>query len=408
MTETHYDILEIPRTATQEEIKKSYRRLAQKWHPDKNKSPEAEGQFKKINRAYAILKDTDKRADYDYRPRLAEDDVYDDDEPQMTPVEIFDRIMSKSMNETPDSEWPVDVTLEELYTGVTKKITYERLSMCKTCKATGTSIKKKGLCPFCDGRGTDVHLENGIKLHPPCRMCSGKGIKKGAPLCEVCNGGRVEKTERTLPVVIPPGAIKEWFYEIENEGNEIAEDDLDEDSTHIRSIAVFTLNIIPHDTYERGTVVNGNRNEFDLMTKLNISFSESIFGFTKKIKFLDGKNIIVSCDSYVKHGDVYVVKKKGLPVYEGDDDEKGDLFVDLQVEEPKLTATKMEKLWTLLNGKKEMPTIKKSKNIVPFEKYLETYEPREMPKMKPRMSKNKFGMKYDEEDDDDPENCCIQ
>ena len=209
-----YSVLGVHRDASEKEIKKAYRKLAMKYHPDKNKSPEAEDRFKNISAAYEILSDKDKRNNYD---RFGEGGVEMNMEGH-NPFDLFSNIFENDSmfgfhrrqtqakpNKSKNRVVRLDVTLRELYNCETKQITIHKKRKCVLCKGRGGLYESSILrCDQCNGKGNYmkvVHLGPGIiqQALQHCRKCSGSGkitytsqsmfgTIQQTTICDTCNG----------------------------------------------------------------------------------------------------------------------------------------------------------------------------------------------------------------------------
>jgi molecular chaperone DnaJ len=225
----YYEVLEVNRNSTEEEIKKSFRKLAQKYHPDKNpNNPEAENNFKEIGEAYEVLMDADKRAAYD---RFG----HNNNAQRAThsnPFDIFNSVFRgnvrndffnpfashTSNNQGETLQQHVDITLEEVLTGCQKDITINRLDTCRFCNGTGDKPDvKKEACKTCNGQG-QVHMAHGpFHVSQPCPGCSGLGVSRES-LCSKCDGGGRVSSSHSFKVVIPPGVDSDQALRIQNGG----------------------------------------------------------------------------------------------------------------------------------------------------------------------------------------------
>ena len=208
----YYEILNIPKTASKDEIKTQYRKLALQFHPDRNKSPDAEEKFKEISEAFAVLSDDQKRAQYDQFGHAGIDSRYSAEDifRGVNFDEIFRDIgfgfggfdsifstlfggrRSRGPQRGQDLRYDLDITLEQAYAGLTKEMEVPRSERCSDCGGTGakpgTSPKR---CPECGGTGQIQHVQvTGFMQFSriePCRKCRGQGEIIEKP-CNVCRG----------------------------------------------------------------------------------------------------------------------------------------------------------------------------------------------------------------------------
>ena len=192
MAKNYYDILDLDSNCTIQDIKKSYRELAIKWHPDKNDNKEeAEKKFKEISEAYQILSDETKRKEYDNN-QLGETKTID-------PYEIFKNIFEKEES-IPNVIVKLNANIEDLYTGYTEKVKYMRYSPCINCDMMGTKDKVNGNCDSCSGNGVimetihDGNSSNGYMINEKkCIECDGNGLNPKIEKCNNCNGDKYVK-----------------------------------------------------------------------------------------------------------------------------------------------------------------------------------------------------------------------
>ncbi|BAJ49881.1 molecular chaperone DnaJ [Candidatus Caldarchaeum subterraneum] len=222
----YYEILGVPRNATKEEIKRAYRRLALQYHPDRNKSPEAEEKFKEISEAYAVLMDDEKRRLYDMYGKAGVSQTYStedifrsrwfDFEELFRDLgfggfeSLFERLFGFGRRQKSPQPTVVDVeiSLEELYRGGVREIPLETYETCQRCGGAGGEPGYVDKCVECGGTGQSVkRVQTGFLYFTsvqPCGRCGGTGrvVRRS---CSACRGrGMVSRTEKVV-VNIPPG-----------------------------------------------------------------------------------------------------------------------------------------------------------------------------------------------------------
>ena len=426
MTKDYYKSLEVDKTATDAQIKASYKKLAVKWHPDKNPDnrEEATKKFNEISEAYSVLKDPAKREAYD---KFGEAGLDENgmggfsgfsgfaNMPGMSgfanmpgmrgfdPFSMFKDFFQKE-NDVPDVQVPIKLTLEELYNGTKKKVKYERYSLCKTCKGKG-ALGESIDCNKCNGKGMTVtRTQMGI-IQSQCGHCGGRGIDPKAKKCETCRGNTCTKEEHTLNVNIPKGSSQKQPVIIENEGNEIPINERSDNTE--RTNVVIIIDEITHLKYKRGTIIPeiGKLNQDNLLIEVKLTLEESICGFEKTFTHLDNKLFKFAVSEGVKHGDIYVMKGYGMPSY-NDNTRKGDLLVKISVDNKKLSPSQKEKIWNILSNEPYTEVKKSSSNLINFSEYKTEAvndERKENMKNKYRRRQNN---KEDEVDDDGPQ--CVQ
>ncbi len=353
MAKDFYEILGVSRTATEEEIKKAFRRQARNLHPDVNKSPNAEEEFKELNEAYDVLMDPNKRAYYDRTgtaPGAASsaggpfgggyvdfDDIFGSGFGSMG--DIFSSFFggmngdANMQREGRDMGVGLRLTLEEVAQGVKKEIIYDRLAPCPDCNATGMAEGGQEItCPDCNGTGrvyTVQHTFLGdMRTTSTCRNCNGTGeiIDKPCPECE--GQGRVPDRQH-LTVEVPAGIRDSQQLRITGFGE-----------AGLRGAEagnlIVTCRIQPHEFFER------EGDSLHAVTK--ISMVQAALGADIEIDgILPDEKVTVPIPEGCQNDQVIRVRGKGMPKFKSDS--RGDLFVHVEVVIPKkLTKSQRELL----------------------------------------------------------------
>lgn len=362
-----YEILEISEDATLDDIKTSYKKLALLYHPDKNKDKDAEVKFSDISKAYNILKDSEKRALYDkLGDQYKNDDVND-------PFSIF-KEMYESMDKVPNVEVMVELSTEDLYYGCSVDKSFERYSLCKKCRGKGTYDGYEHPCKKCKGNGSILmELDDSDEddfVPVMCEECEGNGIDTNVKLCKKCKGDTCYKEETTLNVKIPAGACMGYVVTVDNEGNEIPRIERDKKSDR-RSGVNFVVDEIKDDKFKRGLIFPSlNRSsKADLMYELNISFPESICGFSRDINHISGKKLTIVYKETVLNGEYIVLKNKGMPV--PNTKMYGDLFIKIKVDRPLLDKSTSNRMWQILTKEpySKITALSSTKNLMHFDEF---------------------------------------
>jgi len=370
----YYEILGVPRNATPEEIKKAYRKLAIKYHPDRNPEnrKEAEEKFKEISEAYEVLIDPEKRRLYDmygheglkgtfrqgdftWQDFTHFDDLRDIFKDFGIGFDIFDDFLSnffgggaRSRTATQrrkirlrgeDIRITLPLTLEEIYRGEKKKIRYKRYGVCSVCGGTGSLDGKVDTCPVCHGTGrirevTTTFFGQFIR-EGVCPRCNGEGKIIANP-CTTCGGtGRILE-ERELEFHVPKGIRDGEYFVIRNEGH-VGERGGE------RGDFVVVVSEKPHKLFLR--------NNEDLHVNLNLSYSELLLGTELELEHLDGGKIKVKVPPGSKPGDFIRLRGLGLER----NGIRGDLYIHLRLVVPeKFSKEYRESLEKLKEEEKEL------------------------------------------------------
>jgi len=339
----YYEVLGVQRTATEADMKVSYRKLAMQWHPDRNPGDkDCEHRFKEINEAYDILKDEQKRAAYDRFGHAAFEQgaggahgfgadfgsAFSD---------IFEGIFgmggarqrTSGRERGADLRFNMEITLEEAYAGKTAQMRLPTSVTCEACSGSGakTGTKPK-TCQHCNGHGRIRHTQGGFfTLERTCPICQGRGQVIEDP-CPSCSGsGRVTR-ERTLSVNIPPGVEDGTRIRLANEGEAGVRGGGQGD------LYIF-LSIVPHQFFQRDGA--------DLHCRVPISMVTAALGGGFEVPTIDGSKTRVKVPEGTHSGRRFRLAGKGMPVLRAR--ESGDMYVQVLVETPqKLTKRQKELL----------------------------------------------------------------
>jgi DnaJ family protein A protein 2 len=361
----YYQVLGVERNATEEEIRKAFRKLAIKWHPDKNPNNKeiAENKFKEITEANEVLSDPQKRQLYD---QFGVDGLKQSGFPGaggMDMNEIMKNMFGMFGGRQEESVPPIRIVkeyhLHQLYKGFTTKETIERVSLCKNCKSTGMADGLNHNCTKCNGVGHVVKLRQigpGMvqQLQEACDTCHGTGKDGNYEKCKTCNGRIATKETVEIEFTVEAGSFgtraNQTEIIIKNMGNEIPLDERRNSSD--RSDIIIFIQEIPDPLYKRHFVIP-NKKDYpdpaDLLFEINISLAESLCGFQKDIEHISGNTISIKYDDVLKHGDIIVIPCNGMP--KTGKNKYGDLYISVKVDNPKLNPETKRRLWQLLTGK---------------------------------------------------------
>lgn len=339
-TEDLYGILGVARDASQDEIKRAFRRLAMEYHPDRNKSEDAEQRFKQINAAYEVLSDPEKRARYD---RFGMSGVGGAGAQGFQGFEgfggfgdIFDAFFrgtgSRRGGPQPgaDLRATFTLTLEDAVFGSEQEISYERTERCDDCRATGQADgAERPVCPECNGAGELRRVQQSLFGQfvnvAACPRCRGEGSVVTDP-CRTCRGKGLVRRERTRAVKIPAGVDDGSQIRLSGEGDAGPRGGPHGD-------LYVELTIQPHEVFRR---VDQN-----LVYDLPLNIAQAALGAEVDIPTLEGDTVELKLKPGVQHGEVQVIKGRGVPHLRGSG--RGDLLVRTHVVTPtKLSADQKE------------------------------------------------------------------
>ena len=338
----YYELLGCERTADDATIKTSYRRLAMKWHPDKNAGcKDAESRFKAVSEAYDVLKDPQKRAAYDrfghaaFRNGAGGAGAQDFSGFSDIFESVFGEFMGgrsgggggRQQRRGADLRYDMEIGLEEAFHGKRTEVTVDVSASCDTCAGTGarpgTSART---CNTCQGFGKVRAQQGFFVVERACPMCQGSGQVIADP-CGDCRGdGRIERT-KTLDVDIPAGVDEGTRIRLSGEGEAGAR------GAPPGDLYIF-LHIKRHPIFEReGTT---------LFARAPISFTTAALGGTLQIPGLDGRPHEIRIPAGVQSGKQLRQRGAGMPVLQGRG--QGDLVVQIEVETPSKLSTRQREL----------------------------------------------------------------
>ena len=342
MTEVdYYEVLEVSRTADDATIKAAYRKLAMRFHPDKNGGcKENEDRFKAVSAAYDCLKDPQKRAAYDRFGHAAfQNGGMGGGGPDFGAFsDIFENIFGEFMGggrgggrqanrRGADLRYDLEITLEQAFHGVTEDVTIDATVACEPCEGSGakpgTSVKT---CPTCAGIGKVRAQQGFFMVERTCPSCQGAGEQIVNP-CDECRGaGRVERT-RTLNVTVPPGVDEGTRIRLSGEGEAGAR------GAPAGDLYIF-LHVERHSIFEReGTT---------LYARAPVSFTTAALGGQIEIPGPDGVPNPVKIPAGIQSGRELRLRGAGMPVLQGRG--RGDLVIRVEVETPTRLNAKQREL----------------------------------------------------------------
>jgi molecular chaperone DnaJ len=339
-----YEILGVPKTASSDELKKAYRKLAMQYHPDKNPGDaKAEERFKEISHAYDVLSHEQKRAAYD---RFGHDafnqgagggagaggfdfssgfaDIFED---------LFGgmgggaRRSSTGPARGTDLRYNLEVTLEEAFKGKQEKITITTAVACEPCQGSGSEKGSKPItCPSCNGAGRVRVSQGFFTMERACSSCGGQGKIIKDP-CKSCAGSGRTRKEKTLSVSIPAGVEEGTRIRLSGEGEVGARGGTAGD------LYIF-LSVKPHKLFKR--------DEADIHCQIPIRMTTATLGGSVEVPTIDGARMKVTIPEGTQAGHQFRLRGKGMSVLRSQN--RGDMYIHVQVETPVKLNKKQKEL----------------------------------------------------------------
>jgi len=345
----YYEVLGVGKDASPDDIKRSYRRMAMKYHPDKNPgNKEAEAKFKECAEAYEVLSDPDKKRQYDQfgHEGLRGAGVRDYSHMNVQDISsIFDEIFSglggfgdffgSSRRRTAarrgavrgyDLETSVSLSLEEVAKGTEKTIDFTRQDTCPDCSGSGSEKgTSPGRCPVCGGSGRVARGGGFFQMISTCQHCGGTGEVITNP-CKKCRGSGSVAKKREVSVKIPAGVHEGQGIRIANEGEPGR-------GGGPRGDLYCYVTIKPHQFLQR----DGN----NLVAVVPISFTQAALGVTIDVPSLDGTKQL-KIPAGTQYGSIFRIRGEGLPDIRGR--QRGDQLVQVIIETPARLSSKQQEL----------------------------------------------------------------
>ena len=356
-----YVVLGVSASATQDEIKKQYRRMAKEHHPDSNKSdPKSAERFKDISEAYQVLGDVKKRKQYDEMRRLGAFDNYSPRSPRgggrpggaqqqgggpggsqydfdvggiSGLGDLFSSMFGGGQRTQrpagPEAGQSVELTLEVPFRvaaiGGKEPIDLEVNEECATCNGSGAAKGAKiQTCPECQGRGTISFGQGGFAVNRPCPMCLGKGTVPSAK-CPVCHGAGEQRSRKKVIITIPSGVDTGSKIRLKGQGGRGQRGGPAGD-------IVITFQVKPDDDW--------SREGLDLVTQVPVNIAQATLGSKVSVSTLNDKTVSIKIPAGTPGGKRFRVRGQGI----SKDGKQGDLLVEVRVEVPEKLTAEQEKL----------------------------------------------------------------
>jgi DnaJ homolog subfamily A member 1 len=384
----YYDLLGVKPNATLDELKKSYRKLALKYHPDKNPDADSAEKFKQISLAYEVLSNPKKRDLYDKGGEQAlKEGGLGGESGFSSAFDIFDMFFGgggsrsrRNQNKGKDVMHQLSVSLDDMYNGTTRKLALQKNVICDKCEGRGGKQGAVQKCTTCKGSGSQViinQLGAGMyqQIHTSCRDCDGAGEKiNPKDMCKNCQGKKIIQERKILEVHIDKGmedGQRITFYGEGDQSPGLEPGDI-----------IIILEEKEHAIFKR--------KEMDLFMKMEITLTEALCGFRRPIKTLDNRTIVISSHpgEFIKPHDVKCILNEGMPMYKNPF-EKGRLIVSFDVKFPE-------------SGEIEMKRVAELEKVLPSRPRIELpvdYEELNLIDLDPAQERSKRQDAYMDDDD---------
>ena len=357
----YYEVLGISKSAQKEEIKKAYRKLAFKFHPDKNKGDKsAEEKFKEASEAYHVLSDEKRKANYDQFGHAAfqggGQGGFGNFDFSSSFSDIFEDVFSdfgfgssrtrrgRANYRGSDLRYDISIELNDAFTGTEKNINYTTYKKCKTCTGSGSKQGSKPTsCRFCNGQGKVRSSQGFFTIQQTCPECGGEGEKISNP-CGSCSGAGKTQSNESVSVKIPKGVDDGTRIRLAGKGEAGTKGGSNGD------LYLF-VSIEPHSIFKRS--------EENLYYELPISIADAALGTTVEVPSIDGGKTKIKIPSGTQSGKQLRLKGKGMPVLRRNI--VGDLYIRILTEVPTSLTKKQKELlveFKALEDTKSSPLIK--------------------------------------------------
>jgi molecular chaperone DnaJ len=350
----YYEILGVDKDASQEELKKAYRKLVKKYHPDVNDSDDAEERFKEVQEAYEVLSDESKRKAYDQYGHAGTAGFGGQSEPfdfggfnQGAPFDMgdifntffgggaggfnFQGANRQGEMKGSDVRYKIKLDFQESVKGGNYNINIERDIPCEHCDGTGSETGEMKVCPTCGGSGrvqrTQRTILGSIAMTSTCEECNGRG-EVPEEKCSVCGGIGTQVERKEEKIKVPAGAYDGMILRFKGGGN------AGPNGTSPGDLYI-EIEVEPSEKFER----RGN----DIYSESNIPIYKAVLGGEIDVETPYG-DVKLKIPKATEGGTIFRIKDKGMPVL-GKEDQKGDLYVKVNLDVPQRLSRKERKLW---------------------------------------------------------------
>ncbi len=361
----YYNVLDVNKNSTSEQIKAAYRKQAIKYHPDKNKGDKAsEEKFKEASEAYHVLSDEERKQNYDNFGHAAFENGaggsgrggFGNFDFSNSFSDIFEDFFSdfggggkrrggKTNFRGSDLRYDLSITLEEAYTGKKQDIKFSTSEKCNTCKGSGSKPGHDiGSCSMCDGHGQVRSSQGFFTVQQTCPQCSGTGEEIANP-CNDCSGQGKKQASKRLSVKIPKGVDDGTRIRLAGKGEAGTKGAGNGD------LYLF-INVYSHDLFKRS--------DENLFFEYPISIADAALGTSLEIPTIDGVKAKIKIPAGTQSGKQFRLKGKGMPYMGGSGN--GDLYVQVNTEVPVSLNKEQKELlekFRKIENEKSNPSIKK-------------------------------------------------
>ncbi|HKW42338.1 MAG TPA: J domain-containing protein [Gemmatimonadales bacterium] len=338
----YYQTLGVSETATTDEIKKAFRRLAKQYHPDRNPTnPQAAERFKEINEAHDVLSDADKRKKYDQLRRYGafagvgrEGGAGGFTQGGEAPFDlsdlgsfgglgdlfssIFGRRGGTRSEDEEEIETSISIPFRVAALGGKVPVTLTLPEVCPTCGGSGGAPGATfSTCPECRGRGTISFGQGGFAVQRPCPVCRGRG-KVPSQRCPTCQGAGEVRAEKRLTITIPPGTEDDTRLRLKGQG------------AKGRGDVVVVIHVEP-DRFFR-------REGLDVIGVVPVNLAQALLGSKIKVRTLDGKRVVLKVPPGTQHGQKFRIPGQGIER----NGRRGDQYVEIHVQIPEKLSAEQE------------------------------------------------------------------